>query len=102
MMEINVLCSTCRGCDVFFIYLQKLHHIFSFIQKFIGPFEDGDALQGDHRENAAGVDGGNSVIQSGAEMNMLLTIIVTGLAASLVPGYRAYRMALADGLAPRL
>ena len=41
-------------------------------------------------------------LPDGAELNMLLAIIVTGLAASLAPGYRAYRMALADGLAPRL
>jgi hypothetical protein len=48
----------------------KQEYLSSFIQKFIGPVEDGDARQGDHRENAAGVDGGNSAMQSGAEMNM--------------------------------
>ena len=41
-------------------------------------------------------------LPDGAEMAMLLAIIGAGLAASLVPGYRAYRMALSDGLAPRL
>lgn len=41
-------------------------------------------------------------LPDGAELSMLLAVIATGLAASLVPGYRAYRMALADGLAPRL
>lgn len=41
-------------------------------------------------------------LPDGAELTMLLAIIGAGLAASMVPGYRAYRMALADGLAPRL
>jgi putative ABC transport system permease protein len=35
------------------------------------------------------------------EIALLLSIIVTGLAASLVPGWRAWRMSLADGLTPR-
>lgn len=34
------------------------------------------------------------------EIALLLSIIVTGLAASLVPGWRAWRMSLADGLTP--
>lgn len=32
---------------------------------------------------------------------LLLSILLTGLAASLVPGWRAWRMSLADGLTPR-
>jgi putative ABC transport system permease protein len=35
------------------------------------------------------------------EIVLLLSIIVIGLAASLVPGWRAWRMSLADGLTPR-
>lgn len=35
------------------------------------------------------------------EILLLLSILVTGLAASLVPGWRAWRMSLADGLTPR-
>lgn len=35
------------------------------------------------------------------EIALLLSIIVTGLAASLVPGWRAWRISLADGLTPR-
>jgi putative ABC transport system permease protein len=35
------------------------------------------------------------------EIVLLLSIIATGLAASLVPGWRAWRMSLADGLTPR-
>lgn len=35
------------------------------------------------------------------EFALLLSIIATGLAASLVPGWRAWRMSLADGLTPR-
>jgi putative ABC transport system permease protein len=38
-----------------------------------------------------------------AEESILLTSVVgVGLCASLVPGYRAYRISLADGLMPRL
>ncbi|WP_151633664.1 ABC transporter permease [Noviherbaspirillum aerium] len=36
------------------------------------------------------------------ELPMLLAVIGVGLLASLVPGYRAYRLSLADGLTPRL
>jgi len=36
------------------------------------------------------------------ELPVLASIVGAGFCASLVPGYRAYRMALADGLAPRL
>ncbi|MFN3883131.1 MAG: ABC transporter permease [Rhodocyclaceae bacterium] len=36
------------------------------------------------------------------EIALMLSIIVTGLAASLVPGWRALRMSLADGLTPRI
>jgi len=35
------------------------------------------------------------------EIHLLLSILATGLAASLVPGWRAWRMSLADGLTPR-
>jgi putative ABC transport system permease protein len=35
------------------------------------------------------------------EIALLLSILATGLAASLVPGWRAWRMSLADGLIPR-
>ena len=35
------------------------------------------------------------------ELLLLLSILATGLAASLVPGWRAWRMSLADGLTPR-
>lgn len=35
------------------------------------------------------------------EIALLLSIIGTGLVASLVPGWRAWRMSLADGLTPR-
>ncbi|HVZ44504.1 MAG TPA: FtsX-like permease family protein [Ramlibacter sp.] len=37
-----------------------------------------------------------------SECLLLLAILVSGMAASLVPGWRAYRMSLADGLSPRL
>ncbi|MEC4719788.1 ABC transporter permease [Noviherbaspirillum sp. CPCC 100848] len=36
------------------------------------------------------------------EMPLLLAVVGVGLLASLVPGYRAYRLSLADGLTPRL
>jgi putative ABC transport system permease protein len=36
------------------------------------------------------------------EIPLLLAVIGVGLLASLVPGYRAYRLSLADGLTPRL
>lgn len=38
---------------------------------------------------------------SANEIALLLSIIGTGLVASLVPGWRAWRMSLADGLTPR-
>lgn len=38
---------------------------------------------------------------SANEFGLLLAIVGTGLLASLAPGYRAWRMALADGLTPR-
>ncbi|HUN69160.1 MAG TPA: ABC transporter permease [Burkholderiales bacterium] len=37
-----------------------------------------------------------------AELRLLGAVIAVGLVASLVPGYRAYRLSLADGLTPRL
>ena len=36
------------------------------------------------------------------ELPLLGAVVMVGLAASLVPGYRAYRLSLADGLIPRL
>jgi putative ABC transport system permease protein len=35
-------------------------------------------------------------------LKLLLLVMATGFLVSLVPGYRAYRMSLADGLTPRL
>lgn len=36
------------------------------------------------------------------EVPLLLAVVGVGLLASLVPGYRAYRLSLSDGLTPRL
>jgi len=36
------------------------------------------------------------------ELTLMLAIVGTGLVASLVPGWRAWRMSLADGLTPRM
>ncbi len=36
------------------------------------------------------------------EFMLLLSVVGVGLCASLVPGYRAYKLSLADGLTPRL
>ena len=33
---------------------------------------------------------------------MMAAVLAAGWLASLVPGYRAYRMSLADGLSPRI
>lgn len=41
-------------------------------------------------------------IPGGAELALIGAVILTGLLASLVPGWRAWRMSLADGLTPRL
>lgn len=38
---------------------------------------------------------------SANEFGLLLAIVASGLVASLVPGWRAWRMSLADGLTPR-
>jgi len=38
---------------------------------------------------------------SGAEWRLVAAIVATGFAASLIPGWRAWRMSLADGLIPR-
>jgi putative ABC transport system permease protein len=35
------------------------------------------------------------------ELGLLAAVVVAGLLASLVPGWRAYRLSLADGLSPR-
>ena len=40
-------------------------------------------------------------LTTGNEWLLLASILVTGLIASLVPGWRAWRMSLADGLTPR-
>jgi putative ABC transport system permease protein len=39
---------------------------------------------------------------SAEEIMLLAAVAGVGLCASLVPGYRAYRLSLADGLTPRL
>jgi putative ABC transport system permease protein len=39
---------------------------------------------------------------SGEELALIGMVIATGLVASLAPGWRAWRMSLADGLTPRL
>lgn len=39
---------------------------------------------------------------SAHEWMLVLAVVVTGVAASLWPGWRAYRLSLADGLSPRL
>ena len=39
---------------------------------------------------------------SGEELQLLGIVVLVGLLASLVPGWRAYRLSLADGLTPRL
>lgn len=39
---------------------------------------------------------------SADELQLLGAVVAVGLIASLVPGYRAYRLSLADGLTPRL
>ncbi|MFA7243533.1 MAG: FtsX-like permease family protein [Sulfuricellaceae bacterium] len=37
-----------------------------------------------------------------AELKLLGIVVIVGLLASLAPGYRAYRLSLADGLSPRI
>jgi putative ABC transport system permease protein len=44
----------------------------------------------------------SGALLSGSEALWLAAIIGIGFAASLFPGYRAYRLSLADGLTPRL
>jgi putative ABC transport system permease protein len=36
------------------------------------------------------------------ELRLLGWVLLVGTVASLLPGYRAYRMSLADGLTPRV
>jgi putative ABC transport system permease protein len=36
------------------------------------------------------------------EFQLLAMVVAVGLFASLIPGYRAYRLSLADGLTPRI
>ncbi len=42
------------------------------------------------------------VSPTGEELMLLTAVVITGMMASLCPGYRAYRLALADGMSPRL
>jgi len=44
----------------------------------------------------------SSRLLSGAELELVSAVLLTGLLASLVPGWRAWRMSLADGLTPRV
>jgi putative ABC transport system permease protein len=37
-----------------------------------------------------------------AEWQLMAAVLAGGLLASLVPGWRAYRLSLADGLSPRI
>jgi putative ABC transport system permease protein len=39
---------------------------------------------------------------SGEELKLLGLVLLVGLIASLFPGWRAYRLSLADGLTPRV
>lgn len=41
-------------------------------------------------------------LPSAAEWPLLAAVICAGLAASILPGWRAYRLSLADGLAPKV
>ena len=41
-------------------------------------------------------------LPSAAQWTLLAALLVAGLLASLVPGWRAYRLSLADGLTPRI
>ena len=43
----------------------------------------------------------NPGLPSGNEFALLAGVVTTGLLASLIPGWRAWRMSLADGLTPR-
>jgi putative ABC transport system permease protein len=36
------------------------------------------------------------------ELALLSAVVVVGVLASLIPGYRAYKLSLADGLTPRI
>lgn len=44
----------------------------------------------------------SSGLPSAGELRLLAAVVGTGLLASLLPGWRAWRMSLADGLTPRL
>lgn len=44
----------------------------------------------------------SSHLLSSTELGLLSAVLLTGLIASLVPGWRAWRMSLADGLTPRV
>jgi len=39
---------------------------------------------------------------SAGELRLLAAVLAVGVLASLVPGYRAYRLSLADGLTPHV
>jgi len=41
-------------------------------------------------------------LPAAGELTLLLWTILAGFVASLLPGLRAYRLSLADGLTPRL
>jgi len=41
-------------------------------------------------------------LPGGNELMLLGAVILTGMLASIVPGWRAWKMSLADGLTPRL
>ena len=43
-----------------------------------------------------------ATLVSADELKLLTTILAVGLLASLVPGYHAYKLSLADGLTPRI
>ena len=43
-----------------------------------------------------------SRLVASAEWRLLSAVFVVGLAASLLPGWRAYRASLADGLSPKV
>ncbi len=42
------------------------------------------------------------VIATVSELRLLAAVVTVGVLASLIPGYRAYRLSLADGLTPRV
>ncbi len=67
----------------------------------LGMLSAGTAMFGEAALAAYGVELRPRLLAA-TELPVLAAIIGAGFGASLVPGYRAYRMALSDGLAPRL